>query len=142
MEEENGRLRSLGSRFLDGFPSIQPSARAGIWAALWSSPIRTHHKRRPFTKSPLKSPLGSALRTRMGLVGLKVCSRKSGRHRAIRNTGPTCTDSYSWRKSMSDFVRVASTGDVKPGSGMVAEVNDKTLAVFNVDGTYHVIDRK
>ena len=41
---------------------------------------------------------------------------------------------------MSDFVRVAAIGDVKPGSGMVAEINGKILAVFNVDGTYHVID--
>jgi len=43
-------------------------------------------------------------------------------------------------ESMSEFVRVAGTADVKPGSGMVAEINGKTLAVFNVDGTYHVID--
>ena len=41
---------------------------------------------------------------------------------------------------MSEFVRVAGTGDVKPGSGLVAEINGKTLAVFNVDGMYHVID--
>ena len=41
---------------------------------------------------------------------------------------------------MSEFVRVAGTADVKPGGGMVAEINGKTLAVFNVDGTYHVID--
>ncbi|MET0515867.1 MAG: non-heme iron oxygenase ferredoxin subunit [Nitrospiraceae bacterium] len=41
---------------------------------------------------------------------------------------------------MSEFVRVAGTADVKPGGGMVAEINGKTLAVFNVDGAYHVID--
>lgn len=41
---------------------------------------------------------------------------------------------------MSDYVRVAGTGDVKPGHGIVAEVNGKTLAVFNIDGTFHVID--
>ena len=41
---------------------------------------------------------------------------------------------------MAEFVRVAGTADVKPGSGIVAEVNGKTLAVFNVDGTFHVID--
>ena len=29
---------------------------------------------------------------------------------------------------------------MKPGSGLVAEINGKTLAVFNVDGMYHVID--
>ena len=41
---------------------------------------------------------------------------------------------------MADYVRVAGTGDVKPGHGLVAEVNGKTLAVFNVDGTFHAID--
>lgn len=41
---------------------------------------------------------------------------------------------------MADFVRVAGTNDVKPGHGIVAEVNGKTLAVFNVDGTFHVLD--
>jgi nitrite reductase (NADH) small subunit len=41
---------------------------------------------------------------------------------------------------MGEFVRVAGTNDVKPGHGIVAEVNGKTLAVFNVDGTYHVTD--
>src|SRR5690242_21472294 len=41
---------------------------------------------------------------------------------------------------MADYVRVAGTGDVKPGHGLVAEVNGKTLAVFNIDGTFHAID--
>lgn len=41
---------------------------------------------------------------------------------------------------MSEFVRVAGTADLKPGSGMVAEVNGRSIAVFNVDGTYHAID--
>lgn len=41
---------------------------------------------------------------------------------------------------MAEFVRVAGTNDVKPGHGIVAEVNGKTLAIFNVDGTYHVTD--
>ncbi len=41
---------------------------------------------------------------------------------------------------MAEFVRVASTQDVKPGTGIVAEVAGKVLAVFNVDGTYHVTD--
>lgn len=36
---------------------------------------------------------------------------------------------------MAEFVRVAATVDVKPGHGIVAEANGKTLAVFNVDGT-------
>ena len=37
-------------------------------------------------------------------------------------------------------VRVTGTTDVKPGHGIVAEVNGKTLAVFNVDGAFHAID--
>jgi len=41
---------------------------------------------------------------------------------------------------MGEFVRVTGTTDVKPGHGIVAEVNGKTLAVFNVDGTFHAID--
>ena len=41
---------------------------------------------------------------------------------------------------MGEYVRVAGRDDVKPGHGMVAEVNGKTLAVFNVDGQFHVID--
>lgn len=41
---------------------------------------------------------------------------------------------------MGELVRVAGTEDLKPGQSMVAEVNGKSLAVFNVDGQFHVID--
>lgn len=41
---------------------------------------------------------------------------------------------------MPEFVRVAGTDDVKPGSGMVVDAKDKTIAVFNIEGTYHAID--
>jgi len=41
---------------------------------------------------------------------------------------------------MGEFVRVTGTTGVKPGHGIVAEVNGKTLAVFNVDGAFHAID--
>ena len=41
---------------------------------------------------------------------------------------------------MAEYVRVAGTADVASGSGIVAEVNDKAIAVFNVDGTYYAID--
>lgn len=41
---------------------------------------------------------------------------------------------------MAEFVKVASTADVEPGTGMVAEVKGQAIAVFNVDGTYHAID--
>jgi nitrite reductase/ring-hydroxylating ferredoxin subunit len=41
---------------------------------------------------------------------------------------------------MAEYVRVAGTGDVPPGHGLEAEINGKTLAVFNVGGTFHVTD--
>ena len=41
---------------------------------------------------------------------------------------------------MAEFVRVAALADVKPGHGIVAEANGKTLAVFNVDGGIHAIN--
>jgi NAD(P)H-dependent nitrite reductase small subunit len=41
---------------------------------------------------------------------------------------------------MREFIRVASTDDVKPGNGMVVEMNDKALALFNIDGTIYAID--
>jgi len=41
---------------------------------------------------------------------------------------------------MGEFVRLTGTADVQPGQGIVAEVNGKTLAVFNVDGAFHAID--
>jgi nitrite reductase (NADH) small subunit len=42
---------------------------------------------------------------------------------------------------MGAFVRVTSTADVKPGHGIVAEVNGKTLAGgVKVEGTFYTID--
>lgn len=41
---------------------------------------------------------------------------------------------------MAAYVRVAGTGDVKPGTGIVAEVNGQQIALFNVEGTYYAID--
>lgn len=41
---------------------------------------------------------------------------------------------------MGDYVRVAGTADVAPGTGITAEVGERSLAVFNVAGTFHVID--
>jgi nitrite reductase/ring-hydroxylating ferredoxin subunit len=41
---------------------------------------------------------------------------------------------------MGEFVRVAGTAEVKAGSGIVAEVSGKTVAIFNIDGTFHAID--
>jgi nitrite reductase (NADH) small subunit len=41
---------------------------------------------------------------------------------------------------MPNFVKVASVSQVAPGTGIVANVNDKEVAVFNVDGAFYVID--
>ncbi len=37
-------------------------------------------------------------------------------------------------------VRVAASGDVKPGEGRVVEAGGRTIALFNVDGRYYAID--
>ncbi|MFQ5845020.1 MAG: Rieske (2Fe-2S) protein [Planctomycetota bacterium] len=37
-------------------------------------------------------------------------------------------------------VRIAGTGDVAPGSGKTVEVQGRSIALFNVDGTFHAID--
>lgn len=41
---------------------------------------------------------------------------------------------------MGELIRIAGTEDVQPGSGMVAEVNGKSIALFNLDGAFHAID--
>ena len=41
---------------------------------------------------------------------------------------------------MAEFVRVTGTTDVQPCQGIVAEVNGMTLAVFNVNSTFHAIN--
>ncbi|MBA3753445.1 MAG: Rieske (2Fe-2S) protein [Nitrospira sp.] len=41
---------------------------------------------------------------------------------------------------MGELIRIAGTTDVKPGSGMVAEVNGKAIALFNLDGAFYAID--
>ncbi|MGB0909938.1 MAG: Rieske (2Fe-2S) protein [Nitrospirales bacterium] len=41
---------------------------------------------------------------------------------------------------MGELVSIAKADDVSPGTGIVAEVDDKSLAVFNVDGKFFVID--
>ncbi|MBI4246112.1 MAG: non-heme iron oxygenase ferredoxin subunit, partial [Candidatus Rokubacteria bacterium] len=37
-------------------------------------------------------------------------------------------------------VRVAAVGDVPPGEGRVVEAAGRTLALFNADGHFYVID--
>ena len=41
---------------------------------------------------------------------------------------------------MPSYVKVATVSQIAPGTGMVANVNDKEVAVFNVDGTFYAID--
>lgn len=41
---------------------------------------------------------------------------------------------------MAEFLRVTGTADVAPGSGIVAEINGQSIAVFNQDGTFYAID--
>ena len=41
---------------------------------------------------------------------------------------------------MSDFVKIATTGDVAPGEVKVYDVDGKRIALCNVDGTFYAID--
>ncbi len=41
---------------------------------------------------------------------------------------------------MPDFVRVAGTTDLAPGTGTVAEISGQAIAVFNLDGTFYAFD--
>ena len=41
---------------------------------------------------------------------------------------------------MAGFVKVAKTGEIAPGQGEQVEVNGKKIALFNVEGSFYVID--
>jgi 3-phenylpropionate/trans-cinnamate dioxygenase ferredoxin component len=41
---------------------------------------------------------------------------------------------------MSDFVKVATVAELPPGGKLLAEVDGRAIAVFNIDNTYHAID--
>jgi len=41
---------------------------------------------------------------------------------------------------MGEFVKVASKSDIPVGEGCTVEVEDKAIALFNVDGNFHAID--
>ena len=41
---------------------------------------------------------------------------------------------------MAKLTKVAETTDIEPGQGKVIEAEGKTLAVFNVDGTFYAVD--
>jgi nitrite reductase (NADH) small subunit/3-phenylpropionate/trans-cinnamate dioxygenase ferredoxin subunit len=40
------------------------------------------------------------------------------------------------------FVRVASTDEIPPGECKVVQLKDRFVAIFNVDGNFHVIDHE
>lgn len=40
---------------------------------------------------------------------------------------------------MSRFIKVASTGDVAPGSAKLVEIGGQRIALFNLDGSYFAI---
>lgn len=41
---------------------------------------------------------------------------------------------------MAEFVRVAAAADVPPGGAAMATVDGRTIAVFNVEGTFYAVD--
>ena len=41
---------------------------------------------------------------------------------------------------MGQYLKAAAAADVKPGQGKLVELQGKTIALFNVDGTYFAID--
>jgi len=43
---------------------------------------------------------------------------------------------------MATFVPLCDATDVAPGTGKTLAVEGKELAVFNVDGTFHVLDNE
>jgi nitrite reductase/ring-hydroxylating ferredoxin subunit len=51
--------------------------------------------------------------------------------------------SYSRVKgAIMAFITVAQTGDVPPGKGKQVSVNGKTVALFNVNGTFYALDNE
>ena len=43
---------------------------------------------------------------------------------------------------MATFVPLCAVGDVAPGTGKTVSVQGKELAVFNVEGAFHVLDNE
>ena len=43
---------------------------------------------------------------------------------------------------MGNLVEVAKTDDLKPGQGMLLEVEGKEIALFNCDGNYYAIENE
>ena len=59
-----------------------------------------------------------------------------------RRSVPSCEErTYSEsREDANTFVKVASGGELPPGSKKLAEVDGRAIAVFNVDGSFYAID--
>lgn len=41
---------------------------------------------------------------------------------------------------MTEFVSIAHIDDLKPGECKIVEAKDRTIALYNVDGTYYATD--
>ncbi len=41
---------------------------------------------------------------------------------------------------MAEFIKVAVTGDIQPNQGKLVEVQEKKIALFNLEGKYYAID--
>jgi len=41
---------------------------------------------------------------------------------------------------MAEFVKVAKTAEIAPGQAKMVKVNDKEIALFNVDGSFYAVD--
>ena len=41
---------------------------------------------------------------------------------------------------MGNRIKVADTGELKPGEGKVVQADGKNLALFNVDGSFYALD--
>ncbi len=41
---------------------------------------------------------------------------------------------------MADFVKATEVSAIEAGEGAVVEVDGRSIAIFNVDGTFHAID--
>jgi nitrite reductase (NADH) small subunit len=41
---------------------------------------------------------------------------------------------------MGEYIRVVGVADIPPGSGHVAEVSGRCIAIFNVDGAFFALD--
>jgi nitrite reductase (NADH) small subunit len=41
---------------------------------------------------------------------------------------------------MGEFIKVAKADEVAPGQAKCVELNDKEIALFNIDGVFHAID--